>query len=534
MHYLLTHNVEHTCQRSPQRVAFRFNDEQLDYAQLDTRSSQLAHQLIEIGIKKGDRVAIFMHKNLDLPVAIYGVMKAGAAYVPIDPLAPSERISFILNDCQVSCLITQQEKQQVFDDLRISATPLKFIIGPDASDANLQSISWDQVRESPAAVKGRNINDTDLAYIIFTSGSTGKPKGIMHSHSSALSYAQLSAHTYDVCAEDVLSNFSSLHFDMSTMDYLTTTYAGASAVIISEAYTKMPASLSALMEKEAITIWYSVPFALIQLLHHGLLEQRNLQSLRWVLYGGEPFAPKHLRKLMDLWPHARFSNVYGPAEVNQCTYYHLPADFSGEDDSVPIGKTWCNTTAVLLDNENQPIDGTDEQGELAVKAPTMMRGYWNNSELNDRCYFDLEIFPGITDRYYRTGDIASVNDQQQLVLHGRKDRQIKFRGYRIELDEIESVFCRHPGVKQCAVYVVDACQDSAGTLDISIEAMLTVHENMTVDVKQLHRHAHGALPAYARPGQILITEQFPLTTSGKIDRKKLAVSAADRLRRQTA
>ena len=181
----------------------------------------------------------------------------------------------------------------------------------------------------PLSGSDLKINETDLAYIIFTSGSTGRPKGIMHSHFSALNYARLSANTYELEESDVLSNFSSLHFDMSTMDYLTVTYAGASAVIISEAYTKIPASLSRLMQDEAISIWYSVPFALIQLLQHGLLEQRDLSSLRWVLYGGEPFAPKHLKKLMDLWPHARFSNVYGPAEVNQCTYYHLPNSFSG-------------------------------------------------------------------------------------------------------------------------------------------------------------------------------------------------------------
>lgn len=532
MHYLLTHNIEHISQRSPDSVAFKFNGEQLSYAQLDTRASQLARQLIDIGVEKGDRVAIFMHKNLSLPVAIYGVMKAGAAYVPIDPLAPAQRISYILNDCQISCLITQQDKQPVFNDLRVIPTPLKFILGVNFKVPGLQSISWAQVHENPASVSHLNINDTDLAYIIFTSGSTGKPKGIMHSHYSALNYARLSAHTYAVSSSDILSNFSSLHFDMSTMDYLTVTYAGASTVIISEAYTKIPASLSALMEKEAISIWYSVPFALIQLLQHGLLEQRNLQSLRWVLYGGEPFAPKHLRKLMDLWPHARFSNVYGPAEVNQCTYYHLPETFSGKEVSVPIGNTWDNTTAMLLDEDDELIDAIDTPGELVVKTPTMMRGYWNNEPLSRKSYFESQIYPGIIDRYYRTGDIASVNNQKQLVLHGRKDRQIKFRGYRIELDEIESVFCRHPGVKQCAVYVVEikADSDESETVDVFIEAMLSIKTAGSIDVKDLHRHAQQSLPAYARPQDITITELFPLTTSGKIDRKKLASTAANRYR----
>ena len=134
---------------------------------------------------------------------------------------------------------------------------------------------------------------------------------------------------------------------------------------------------------------------------------------------------------MTLWPQARFSNVYGPAEVNQCTYYHLPKTFSADEDSVPIGYCWENTSALLLDENDQPVNAVDTAGELVVKTPTMMRGYWNNPSLNHDCYFDYEVYPGITDRYYRTGDIASVNSQQQFVLHGRKDRQIKFRGIEL-------------------------------------------------------------------------------------------------------
>ena len=531
MHYLLTHNIEKVSESRPDSIAFRFADDQLEYAQLNARANQLACQLIEMGIRKADRVGIYMHKSLDLPVAIYGIMKAGAAYVPIDPLAPIDRIAFILNDCQIKCLITQDTKRMLFDDSRIKASPLKFIIGVSFSVATFNTFSWQQINELGVNDVNVRINESDLAYIIFTSGSTGKPKGIMHSHFSALSYAKLSAHRYGVHANDVLSNFSSLHFDMSTMDYLTVTYAGASAVIISEAYTKMPASLSQLMETESISIWYSVPFALIQLLQHGLLEERNLESLRWVLYGGEPFAPKHLRKLMTLWPQARFSNVYGPAEVNQCTYYHLPKTFSADEDSVPIGYCWENTSALLLDENDQPVNTVDTTGELVVKTPTMMRGYWNNPSLNHDCYFDYEVYPGISDRYYRTGDIASVNRQQQFVLHGRKDRQIKFRGHRIELDEIESVFYRHQGVKQCAAYIVKpVTMTDADSNDAYLEVMLSLKPAQTIEVKAFHRHAYESLPVYARPQTILVTEQFPLTTSGKIDRKQLAQAASARHR----
>lgn len=529
MHYLLSHNIERVSRSRPENTAFRFNGEQLSYGQLDLCAGQLASQLSKLGVRRGDRVGIHMHKSLDLPVAIYGVLKAGAAYVPIDPLAPRERISFIMNDCQIKCLISEDSKLPVLDQSWIASTPLKFIIGVELPAPGVHSVSWPEVMENGALESGPKMNETDLAYIIFTSGSTGRPKGIMHSHLSALNYAKLSANTYELTESDVLSNFSSLHFDMSTMDYLTVTYAGASAVIISEAYTKMPASLSKLIQDEAISVWYSVPFALIQLLQHGLLEQRDLSSLRWVLYGGEPFAPKHLRKLMDLWPHAQFSNVYGPAEVNQCTYYHLPESFSGKQESVPIGKTWTNTRALLLDDDDQVIEDAGTPGELVVKAPTMMRGYWNNPQMNSQCFFDYEIYPGISDRYYRTGDIASINQRQELMLHGRKDRQVKIRGYRIELDEIESVIGSYEGVKQCAAYTVDVRQQDNSDIDgIFIEVMLTVKNAQLMDAWDIHRHAYRSLPAYARPKEILITQQFPLTTSGKIDRRKLAADASAR------
>ena len=159
----------------------------------------------------------------------------------------------------------------------------------------------------------------------------------------------------------------------------------------------------------------------------------------------------------------------------------------------------------------------------------MMRGYWRNPQMNSQCYYDFEIYPGIFDRYYRTGDIASKNEQHELVLHGRKDRQIKFRGYRIELDEIESVICSYEGVKQCAAYIVEISQqDDREARDLFIEVMLTLKNAQPLDARDLHRHAYRSLPAYARPKEILIAEQFPLTTSGKIDRRKLAAAAAAR------
>ncbi len=177
----------------------------------------------------------------------------------------------------------------------------------------------------------------DPAYIMYTSGSTGDPKGIVHSHSSGLSYALMAARLYDLNPDDRLSNLPPLHFDQSVFDYFSGCAAGACTVIIPEAYAEqLPASLSELIQRERLTIWYSVPHALIQMLLHGVLGKRDLSALRCVLYGGEPFPPKYLTKLMAAWPEARFCNVYGPAEVNQCTFHFLQPREAGEIASPPI------------------------------------------------------------------------------------------------------------------------------------------------------------------------------------------------------
>ena len=232
------------------------------------------------------------------------------------------------------------------------------------------------------------ILESDLAYIMYTSGSTGAPKGIMHTHHSGLSYAKLSTQVYDVKPSDRIANHAPLHFDISTFGYFSGPLASATTVIIPDAYTKLPASLSTLMEQEKISIWYSVPLALVQLLHNGVLEARDLSSLRWVLYGGENFMPKYIRSLMALWSNATFSNVYGPAEVNQCTFYHLnmPPE---SDGPIPIGK---NMGKYLLSNPQGRWLGSD-----ARRAWRTGRSVGNHDErlLEQQCtYKKIVVYGG--------------------------------------------------------------------------------------------------------------------------------------------
>ena len=340
MLYLLPHAIDRAAARDPDQEAVRCNGRALTYAALVERANRLARVLVARGVRRGDRVGLFLDKGLDAAVALYGVMKAGAAYVPLDPSAPVARLAFILRDGGIRHLVTDASKQGTLRELHAEGVRLDACIGlEDADGLPGPAIPWSQVETAPSEAPRVGTTEQDLSYILYTSGSTGVPKGVMHTHRSALSWAEIAAQTYGFRPNDRLSNHAPLHFDLSTLDYFATAVAGATTVVIPELYTKLPASLSKLMQDERLTVLYVVPFALTQLLLHGALDKRDLSALRWVLFGGEPLAPKHLRALMQAWPHARFSNVYGPTEVNGVTYHVLPPGFvhTNDDEPIPIG-----------------------------------------------------------------------------------------------------------------------------------------------------------------------------------------------------
>ncbi len=519
MNALLTDAIQRWVIETPDHPAFRFNGKNLDYAGLWEKAGRLAKTLIDNGVRRGDRVGIYMNKGLETPVAVYGIMRAGAVFVPLDASAPAARLRHMIEHCGIRVLVSHPPKAGSIPELLNGSSGLDCIIGmADPGDSDCRMISWEAVDAVSENIADAVVTGQDLAYIMYTSGSTGLPKGIMHSHDSGLSYARMAVRTYGLNSNDRLGNHSPLHFDMSTLDYFAGPLAGATTVIIPEAYTMLPASLSKLVEEERLTIWYSVPYALIQLLLRGVLEQRDAGSLRWVLFGGEPFPPKHLYALMEQWPQARFSNVYGPAEVNQCTYYHVPQSASDTDQPIPIGQVWKDAEALIVDDDDRPvIDG--EAGELLIRAPTMMSGYWEQPELNAAAFYDRRVADR-TERFYRTGDLVVVNSEGLLDFVGRKDRQVKIRGYRVELDEVESVLAAHPQVEESGVFPLPGDAES-----LQIGAAVIIRDAAVVTTDELREFAARRLPVYALPARVWIRSSFPRTTSGKVDRRALQAEA---------
>lgn len=534
MIYLLSQILDCSAKQFPEREAFRCDGKSLTYRELLQQANGLAHKLVELGVRRGDRVGIYLSKSLESAISLYGIWKAGAAYVPLDPSAPVTRTAYTINHCGIRHLITQKSKRMRMSDLldvtavgAQPAAPLRHIIGlPETFVLNhgVDHYDWSDVLpcDTPPSVR---IMEQDLAYIMYTSGSTGTPKGIMHTHRSGLNYARMAAHTYGLTHEDRLGNHSPLHFDMSTLDYFSGPLVGATTVIIPEAYMKVPASLSQLAQDEKLTIWYSVPFALIQLLLRGVLEERDLSSLRWVLFGGEPYPAKYMYGLMERIPQARFSNVYGPAEINQCSYYHVPPIAERQeipDEVAPIGQIWANAEEIVVDDQDEPV-ASGNVGELLVRTPTMMMGYWQRPDLNESAFYQTEI-ANQTAVFYRTGDLVQQLPDGNYQFVGRKDRQIKTRGYRIELDEVEAALVGHPQVEEAAAYAVSA---EAGSHQV--EATVILKAEAGLSDSDLLNYVGERLPGYAVPRRVAIATTFPRTGTGKIDRRVLQQQAEERL-----
>ncbi len=509
--YLLSQLVPSAAQAHPDGIAAVCGTESLTWAELDRRVGQLATALIQVGVQRGDRVGIYLHKSIESLVAVHGIVRAGAAYVPIDPLAPTATVETILADCGIKVLVTHPPRTKGVEAIQASV----IAVGLEPS--------WDEVATLEPSPPSNNLAD-DLAYVMYTSGSTGKPKGIMHTHRSGMAYALMAAEIYQLGPDDRVANFSPLHFDMSTFEVLAGVSAASRVVLIPEPYLRMPASLTTYLAEQGCTTLYTVPSLMQQMMYRGALGERDLSSVRWVMPAGEVFPPEPLLELMRLLPHAKFSNVYGPAEVNQCTHCHFSeryqlylSDTSSPSDQavppVPIGEASRDAEVMLIDDDDRPIDGPGV-GALIVRTSTMMAGYWNRPDLTAAGFMSRVGPDGLEQRWYRTGDLVERTDAGDLIFLGRKDNQVKVRGNRIELEVVEASVGNLAGVEQVVVGVRGS--DGEHVLVAHYVAAPGADEP---DVNEWRQAVARQVPNYAVPSAFEAVDAFPLTPSGKIDRR---------------
>ncbi|MEM6497198.1 MAG: amino acid adenylation domain-containing protein [Pseudomonadota bacterium] len=504
--------LRRTANRTPEKIAFTCNDASLTYEALVEKSSQLAAVLKELGVCHGDRVGVFLNQSLESAVAIYGIMTAGALFVPIDPTSPESRVTYVIDRCDIDVVVTAPRMRgRIAGFSRMSERPIRLVGLEDVTDLPVEAtISWSDVYAATPS-RGARLTAQDLGYIMWTSGSTGAPKGMTHKHGSGLIYAGMLAETHGLNDQDRFLGLSPLHFDMCVMDYIAAPLVGGSTIIVPESTAKLPAALTKLAATERATIWYSVPFAMTQMLEFGAMDKHDLSSLRWMIYGGENFPLEHLRGLMERLPQAKFANAYGPAETHQISSYTVGA-LGPDAGPIPIGEPWRTLEALILDDDDDVLP-PGNVGELVVRSPSCMQGYWGEPTLTDAAMHRREGAGGLSNSYYRTGDLVRQDPDGMMHFLGRKDRQVKVRGYRVELDEVEAAVLSYPTVAECAVI---PAQDRR-----SLVAAVRLHDGADAATDDIVAHCRTRVPIYAVPAKVHLVDAFPRTGSDKIDRSAL-------------
>jgi len=487
----------------------------ISYAALDGLSDRLRDRLAAVGVRAGDRVGIYLRKSIDAVAAIYGILKAGAAYVPVDPDAPPARNAYIMHNCAVRAIVMEKRLEDRFSTEFFALgepPPLLLLDGTGGGDPLARLLDEAQAQRPAVAAKNVMSQPEDLAYILYTSGSTGKPKGVMLSHENAVSFVDWCSAVFEPQPDDRFSSHAPLHFDLSILDIHVALKHGATLVLIPEERGKDALHLARLIAEERISIWYSAPSILSLMAQFGDLARHDCSALRLVLFAGEVFPVKHLRTLCSQLPKPRYFNLYGPTETNVCTYYELVPPVPDERTSpYPIGKVCEHLRGKVVDEHNAPVKPGDE-GELCITGSGVMQGYWSLPERTAEGF----LVDDDGTRWYRTGDIVVEAADGNHIYRGRRDRMVKRRGYRVELGEIEAGLYQHPLIKEVAVVAVPDAE--AG---VRITAFLSSKGADKASLIELKRFCAARIPLYMIPDRFTWLEALPKTSTDKTDYQQL-------------
>ena len=483
----------------------------LTYRELAHAADRLATRLSRWGVGRGDRVGLFLPKGIEAVAAIHGVLRSGAAYVPVDPTAPAVRGAGILSDAGVKAVVTSVELAKDLPRHWPGPGPFPRIIVVGGPQSEWEELLHD---DAPTPLPCERDPD-DLAYVLYTSGSTGKPKGVMLSHTNAFTFLDWCDQTLQMREDDRFSSHAPFHFDLSVFDLFASCRAGATLVIIGESLAKDPARLAAFLTERRLNVWYSAPSILALLAQYGGLEHADFPAPRLVLFAGEVFPIAPLKRLRSLWPSSEMWNLYGPTETNVCTAFSIPRTIDPERiEPFPIGSV-CSPLRARVVDEHGSVVPIGTTGELVIAGPGVMRGYFGEPELTAKAFLiDAEGTP-----WYRTGDLVVNDGSGSYQFHGRRDRMVKKRGYRIELGEIESALYRHEGVDRAAVV---AKADDSG---VSIAAFVAMKPSLKGSLIAMKRHCTLYLPHYMVPDSITFVSDLPTTSTNKVDYQRLKQGA---------
>jgi amino acid adenylation domain-containing protein len=485
--------VVESARRHPDRVAVAEPEgAMLTYRELDRQADELAGQLASAGVARSDRVLIWMPKSARAIVASQAVLRLGAVYVPLDANTPLLRAALIARDCAASAVCATGAQ----------AAAIAAELGPRVRLFDLAHLDLTDRARPAATAPGQAaiaVEPDDAAYILYTSGSTGTPKGVCISHGNADAFVSWAVSELRAGPGDRFANHAALSFDLSVLDLYGAFRAGAAVHLVPPELAYAPAQLVSFLHRAGITLWYSVPSALILMIRSGgLLDIPPPAGLRAVIFAGEPFPIGYVRRLAA-WTSARLLNFYGPTETNVCTYHEVDESDLRRERPVPIGVA-CSGDEVWAELPDGSRAGPGQEGELVTTGPTVMLGYWGRPAQSGP---------------YRTGDLVRVLPDGSFDYVGRGDHMVKVRGHRIELGEIEAVLAGLPGVDEAVVLV-----EGSGAL-ARLCAFVIADPARPPGLLAAKRHCAGRLPPYMIIDRLLIVPDLPRTPSGKADRRTL-------------
>lgn len=505
--------LERSAERLPEKTALIAGKNRLSYRALDDAANRLAHALIAGGVGYCDRIVVYMDNSTEAVVSIFGILKADATFVVINPTIKKDKLTYILNNCRASALITNSSKWNVAGEAAGETPSLRTVIlagdPGKASDASIDIGSWDEIQQSSPSGRppGKSI-DIDLAALIYTSGTTGNPKGVMLTHNNMVS-ASTSITTYlENTEDDIILSVLPLSFDYGLYQILMSAQFGGTVVL--EKTFLYPYAVINTIKKEKVTGLPIVPTISAILLQLEDLKKERFEHLRYITNTAAALPVSHIRGLQEVFPETTIYSMYGLTECKRVSYLP-PAELERRPTSV--GKGMPNEQVYLVDEDDNVITEPDVVGELVIRGPNVMKGYWELPEETEKMLRDGR-YPWEKALY--SGDLFKMDDEGFLYFVSRKDDIIKSRGEKVSPKEVESVLYEHPDVLEAAV--VGAPDELLGE---AVKAYVVPKPGAQLTDKDIIGHCMKNLEDFMVPKIVEFMESLPKTTSGKITKKNL-------------
>jgi len=517
---LLQHWVTEQASRRPEAGALVFKDERLTYEALELASNRLARLLKDAGCARGDRVCLLAPKSPAAIVAILGVLKADAVYVPLDPASPPARLEKMIASCDNRWILASgpvgATLEALFASPPFAATHAVGWLGADDPPGGVTAqFTMGDLAAYPSEAPRSANSPRDAAHILFTSGSTGMPKGVVITHANVRHFVDWAVPYFGTAPTDRISGHPPLHFDLSTFDIFGTFAAGAQLHLVPPELNVVPHQLVHFIRDAGLTQWFSVPSVLALMAQLDVVPQGAFPTLKRVLWCGEVFPTRALRYWMTRLPHVTFTNLYGPTEATIASSYYTVPRCPGDDaDPVPIGRPCAGEELLVLGDALRPV-APGEIGDLYIRGVGLSPGYWRDPANTRGAFLPHPTDP--RERIYRTGDLARLGADGLIYFVGRADSQIKARGYRIELGEIEAALQTLAELEESAVVALP----TAGFEGTRICCAYVPRPGAAVTPLSLRTALGRLLPAYMMPTHWKAYERLARNANGKIDRRRI-------------